>query len=112
MFREHTLTPLYEKLTDAESIRNKTLSLAKEYDKVAPTGTYESVGLHAKVKNVVDTMPLFNKAVADKMLQKTLDTSRIAIMSSIRTKVAETEAEDVDKVTKFVKTQKKDILYD
>lgn len=110
MLQRTYVNPVWEKLTDAESVRNKTLASAKEYDKIATS--YESVGLHARIKAVVDTMPLFNKAIADKMVQKTLDTSRVAILSSIRTKVAEMEDEEIEKVIKFVKTQKKDVLYD
>ena len=110
MLQRTYVNTVYEKLIGAESLRNKTLSLAKEYDKI--TTTYENVGLHAKIKAVIDSMTLFNKAVADKMLQKTLDTCRIAILSSIRTRVAEMQADEVEKVIKFVKTQKKDILYD
>ena len=99
-----------ERLADADVVRNRALSTAEDYRKDnTDNAEFE---LDSRIKGIIDSMPLFSMQVADKMVDKTLDICRTATLSSIRTKVTAMTDTPMSKIIAFVKTQKKDGLYD
>lgn len=101
---------MFERLMDADAVRNKSMASSEEYNKASTKNPL--FGLGAKVKHVIDSMPRFSIIVARKLVDKTIDLCRTSILSSIRKKANQLEDGTVDKIIKFVKTQKKDGLYD
>ena len=102
---------MLEKLYEVDSLRNKVLASAKNYDKRSTSNA--EFNLDASVKAAVDTMPLFTSAVADKVTSKSQDMIRAASISSISFKLNQQEdMKTVDKAISYAKAQKKDSLYD
>lgn len=100
-----------ENLYEADSMRNKTLASAKDYDKRSTSNA--EFNLDALANAALDTMPLFTTAVAAKVASKTQDIVRAATISSISFRIDQQEdMKTVDKAISYTKTQQKDALYD
>ena len=91
-------------------MRNASLHASAAYNNASASN--EEFSLHDAVKNVVQQMPLFTDAVAERLATKEGDTARAATLSSIYAKITQGGETDMAKILEFVKTQKKDTLYD
>ena len=101
---------MYEKAVDADIHRNTALSSAGAFD-AATSGNaiFES---KEEIRKLIESMPIFSSDVAVKMVERRIDMARTAVMSSIVPKINALENQDEGAIIAFVKTQKKDNLYD
>ena len=99
-----------DKLMEVENVRNTALSQAETYDARATAN--KEFGVSVLVKKTIDSMQLFNTAIAIKLAERQAELGRTATLGSIYGKVQSQELIKFSEVMKFAKSSKKDSLYD
>ena len=101
---------LFEKMLDIDQLRSLALSNAGSYHDASSPNAQMLLG--GRAKWIVDSIPLYNECVAEKVAEKHMELARTATMSSINRKILQLGNDTVGGIIAFTRTQKKDSMYD
>ena len=99
-----------DKVEEIDPLRNAALAGSEAYR--CKSNQNASYGVAAKVKKVVDTMPILTRPVADKLAEKITDKAHQSVASSVWGKIKTKDNMGIDDMIKFCKEQKYDKLFD
>ena len=101
---------MFDKFKDMDDLRSAALSKSETYH--TKSSTHREFDIYNQVKHLIDSMPVFTTFIADLLAQHKIDKKNQSVGTSIYAKVKAMNPMNIIDTLKYVKTQKKDSLYD